>query len=187
MNLERAEQIALEVIAKLQPHVSKIDIAGSIRRRKPEVKDIEIVVRPLTTVMTDLFGGETESISEGFCDAVRNLGLIIKGNPNGRYMQIGLQTITLDLFIPTESDYYRQFAIRTGSADFSHKVIATAWKNKGWCGTEKGLRKIEDCEKRNGKWEIVNKDGEKPPVWKSEEEFFEWLGLNFLEPEERSM
>ena len=64
----------------------------------------------------------------------------------GKYMQIKLrENIILDLFMPDDFDYYRQYAIRTGSADYAAKIIATGWKKKGWCGSDKGLRKISDC------------------------------------------
>lgn len=38
--------IAEKIKAQLAPHCDRIEIAGSIRRKKPEVKDIEIVVIP---------------------------------------------------------------------------------------------------------------------------------------------
>lgn len=39
-----AHSIALAVLELLRPHCIRIEIAGSIRREKPEVKDIEIVL-----------------------------------------------------------------------------------------------------------------------------------------------
>jgi len=59
--------------------------------------------------------------------------------------------INLDLFVPQRHDYYRQYATRTGSGDYSYKVIASAWVSKGWVGTPDGLHKREDCsEYSNG-------------------------------------
>lgn len=43
MKLEQALEIAEKVKALLAPHCERIEIAGSIRRKKPDVKDIEIV------------------------------------------------------------------------------------------------------------------------------------------------
>ena len=49
MKYEEALKIAEEVKALLAPHCLRIEIAGSIRRKKPEVKDIEIVAYPSPT------------------------------------------------------------------------------------------------------------------------------------------
>ena len=46
MNLTTANRIAGQVVDLLRPHCHRIEIAGSIRRRKPEPSDIEIVVLP---------------------------------------------------------------------------------------------------------------------------------------------
>lgn len=46
MNLDYAKQIAEALIEELRPYCERISIAGSIRRGKQEVKDIEIVAVP---------------------------------------------------------------------------------------------------------------------------------------------
>lgn len=46
MILSEALKIAEAVLKELGPHCERIAIAGSVRRRKPEVKDIEIVAIP---------------------------------------------------------------------------------------------------------------------------------------------
>ena len=152
--------------------------------------------------------GEGEIIrSKNFIEMVNSLGKIIKGNASGKYMQIELPihhspltihhsplithhsplTINLDLFMPDDFDYYRQYAIRTGSAEYAAKVIAAGWKKIGWCGSDKGLRKIEDCINMPGpdgksKWRCIKKDAELPPVWQSEEEFFRWIKVLYEKP-----
>lgn len=90
--------------------------------------------------------------------------------------------------MPDADDYFRQFAMRTGSADYSASVIAGGWVKLGWVGVgDAGLRRIEDCQKSpDGKWKLINKNGERPPVWKSEEEFFEWLNVEWVKPEKRT-
>lgn len=201
MQLQSALLIADTIISRLAYTCTKIDIAGSIRRQQPEVKDIEILCQPKNQPTTDLFGSifSTER-SHHFIKVVNDLGHHIKGKAaDGRHIQIALpvspgscpheleqSTINLDLFIPNPPDYYRQLAIRTGSADYAHKVIAAAWLKKGWCGVpETGLRKIEDCVKRNDKWMVLNPNAEHPPIWQSEAEFFQWLGIPHLPPPHR--
>jgi len=186
MELQQAILIATTIKETLAPHCDVINIAGSIRRGKTNPKDIEIVCLPSTRPILDVFGEEAgRKRTQDFVKAVEGLGVIEKGCPKeGRYLKIGLkQGIALDLFIPQPVDYYRQLAIRTGPSDYSHKVIATSWVKIGWCGTTDGLRKISDCKKKqNGNWVVVNKDYRLPPAWRTEKEFFEWLGVEFLEP-----
>jgi DNA polymerase/3'-5' exonuclease PolX len=190
MEHQKAEAIALSTFELLQPHCDRIEVAGSIRRLKPEVKDIEIVALSKPKIRTDVFG---EKFQDGratcFINQVEELGTILKGSPvDGRYVQIRLhEGINLDLFLPQPDDYFRQFAIRTGSSDYSRKVIATAWFKMGWCGTSDGLRKKCDCIQNAAGWKWVNKAGVIPPVWQSEQEFFEWLGLKWIEPNLRNI
>lgn len=99
--------------------------------------------------------------------------------------------INLDLFMPTPKDYFRQYAIRTGSALYSQTIIARGWLNLGWVGTEEGLRRIEDCQRvvdgsGKSKWKIININGIHPPIWNSEEEFFEWINVKWTEPSHRN-
>lgn len=190
MFLKQAQDIAVEICYKLQPFCSRIKIAGSIRRKREVVGDIEIVCCPykIQVGQSSLFGAAVEvAVPAAFSELVLSLGKVEKGHPNGRMMCIMLpQKIKLDLFMPQPDDFFRIYAIRTGSSTYSSVVIAHAWSRLGWCGTDHGLRRIEDCEaKGENKWKLVNKDGQRPPVWQSEEEFFQWLGLNYLQPQFR--
>lgn len=193
MQLLQARQIAIDICYQLQPYCSKINIAGSIRRKKPEVKDIEIVCCPEIVQSFDLFGNILNTQRHAsFVKLVCNFGKVIKGNAlTGKYMQIELSgKVILDMFITDEADYYRQYAIRTGSSEYSHLVIAGAWKRLGWCGSDAGLRRISDCieiKQPDGKskWKCINKKGQIPPVWKTEEDFFFWLNVKYLPAEKR--
>ena len=94
----------------------------------------------------------------------------------------------LDLFMPESRDYYRQYAIRTGSADYSFKVLAAGWRRKGWCGTPDGLRRVRDCkEVKKSVWKCINPQAELPPVWQSEHEFFDWIGVRWIKPSLRNV
>ena len=89
--LEVAQKIAVDICYKLQPFCEKINIAGSVRRKKPEVKDIEIVCVPKQETQYDMFGTPfTSGRNTGFRDSVLALGEIIKGGTNGKYIQIKL-------------------------------------------------------------------------------------------------
>jgi len=98
--------------------------------------------------------------------------------------------IILDLFMPQPHDYYRQFAIRTGSAEYSHRHIANQWVKRGWCGVNGDLRLIKECDKLpDGKWVLRTdiKHPTLPPIWPSEEDFFRWLLIQYIEPKYRNL
>ena len=46
MDLKRAESIANTVIQRLKPYCSQIEVAGSVRRKKATVNDVDFVLIP---------------------------------------------------------------------------------------------------------------------------------------------
>jgi DNA polymerase/3'-5' exonuclease PolX len=186
----KAKKVADRVVQLLEPHCSLIHIAGSVRREKPVVKDIEIVCLPkVLFVQNDLFGGGTWQRVETFGVVLHSfVETVVKGTVEGRYMQAVLKGgITMDLFMPQAFDYYRILAMRTGSAEYSQSVIAAAWVAKGWCGTEDGLRRILDCTTTPSGWKCWRPCPELPPAWTSEQNFFEWLGIAHVQPKMREV
>lgn len=194
----KALSCAMYIFRLLQPHCERIHVAGSIRRLKQDVKDIEIVCEPKKIDRsTDLFGGTEKIPSHEFATALHTVTKeVIKGNIKGRYMQIITNSITcpdikLDLFMPRTEDYYRQYAIRTGSAEYARHMIANAWSRKGWVGINGDLFKKNQCDVRivSGKkvysQKASIKNPEQPPAWKSEAEFFAWLDIPYMEPQHR--
>lgn len=187
--LADAERIAGELLALLQPHCTRMDVAGSIRRKVPNVGDVEILCEPIVLEEKDLFGNVVGYVrSSGWVNTVDNLGVRLKGNlVNGRYLQIMLSDVVkLDLFVPAPADYFRQLLIRTGSVEYVRHV-AYNWKVKGWCGTHDGLRLQRDCREitdgsGKAKYMCVNAHAQLPPVWSSEEDFVNWLGLPYVQP-----
>jgi DNA polymerase/3'-5' exonuclease PolX len=159
-----------------------------------QIKDIEIICEPQKTERsTDMFGGTELIPVHEFSNALHSITRqIIKGNIRGRHMQIITNSklcpgIQLDLFMPQSADYFRQLAIRTGSTDYAHKVIAAAWVRKGWAGTHNGLRRQRECIKKSSGFICQRLKPTLPPVWKSEAEFFSWLGLELIDPEFREL
>lgn len=193
MLLKDAMDIAMPIWESLKPVCDIRKIAGSIRREKPEPKDIEIVCLPKFVVLKDMFGWDEGTIRDPlFHKIVSELGTIIKGKTDGKYMQIELpQGINLDLFMPDEANFWRIMAIRTGPSDYSQNVLAVGWRKMGWVGSDVGLRKEEDCEnvgtKEKAKWKCVKLDGELPPKWESEKHFYQWLQVPYLEPKHRGL
>ena len=139
--LARAESIARAVIALLSPHCERIEIAGSIRRRRPDVGDIEVVAIPRAEPV-GLWGDEHVHCDE-FCRLV-NAWPAVKGSPSGRYTQRLLpQGIALDLFMCRPENWGNIFAVRTGSAEFSHRVLACGWSRAGYTSRDGMLHRGE--------------------------------------------
>lgn len=194
MEYKIAKDIAVEICYRLEPYCDLIKIAGGLRRHKPDPHDIELVIIPKKeTIKTDLFGGSKDIRSEEFISVVKKLGEIIKGQPTGKMMQIELpEKIMLDLFMPDDFDFYRIYAVRTGSAEYTKRYVSGAWVKNGWVGSDKGLRKREDCKAKplkDGKtfWECINPLAEIPPVWVSEEHFFKWVNTQWIHPQQRNL
>lgn len=154
-------RIALEVLEQLRPHCIRAEIAGSIRRRKPEVKDIEIVAIPKPY--------STGLLEDGIASVV-NKWPKIKGELPCKYTQRVLPSgIKLDLFFAEENNWGYILAMRTGSANFSHHVLANGWVRQGFKSSDG----------------YIYRDGEKHEV-KEEKDLFEMIGIRYVEPEKRN-
>ena len=197
-----AAAIAAHIVRRLSPfcEAGRCLIAGSVRRHAPECGDIEIVCLPRTvpSPATDLFGKPAEAFRhKGFSTELIAMcdGRIEVGDPTlGRYckgiIEINNPKFTigpcqLDVFMPMPDDFFRQLVIRTGSRECSAQV-ARKWVALGWRGTADGLRRADQCIKKGDTWELMK--GVRPtlpPAWKSELEFFESIGMAWVEPEAR--
>lgn len=197
--LSKIAPIAQELMDRLKPHCEIIRVAGGIRRQKMECHDIELVLIPKKKVITrgDLFSPKADTtivVDKGFAQEAKSLGRIVKGRVESRMMQIELpKNIMLDMFMPDPPDFYRQFVIRTGSRDYVVSTITKAWLRKGWCGCDnEGLRRQDDCERYQDasgkwKWRLSNPEPLMPPVWQSEEDFYNWLGIPIIHPKLRTI
>ena len=162
MELQKALNIAEKVKLLLAPHCERIEIAGSIRRKKSNVKDIEIVAIP-KPFQTGLF--------ESGIATVVNKWDKVKGELPCKYTQRILPYgIKLDLFFAERFNWGLIYAIRTGSAEYSHKVLATEWVKRGY--------------KSEGGYLLYN--GKKILVLE-EEDLFKRIGVPFVEPEFRNI
>src|SRR5262245_52210103 len=97
MPLTEAVPIAENVYRILAPSCDRITIAGSIRRQRPTIGDVEILCIP-RQVPAGLFGDEMTTDPD-FLAAV-NQWPKVKGEPTGKYTQRLLPSgLTLDLFM----------------------------------------------------------------------------------------
>jgi DNA polymerase/3'-5' exonuclease PolX len=135
--LSAALAVAAEIVRALEPACSRIVIAGSIRRQKPTVGDIEIVyVSKTCRFATGLFG-EYEIIQQ--VDPVIN-GMLRTGeiqkrkNVRGSEMwgeknKLARHTasgIAVDLFATSEECWANYLVCRTGGAETNTRIATEA-------------------------------------------------------------
>jgi len=170
MDYQQALDIAKKYLELFKPYCRRIEIAGSIRREKADVGDIELVAIPDTIeIPKDLFTTKFMR-HEQFIRLVNSLEKV-RGDALGKYTQRILpEGIMLDLFMATEDNWGYILAIRTGSADYSRKVLARRWVEKGYHGMNGNL-----C-----------KHGVPVPV-KEEADLFKMLDIPYIHPRERNL
>jgi len=174
VKIEKARCIAEKLTGEFSPYCERIKIAGSIRRRKPEVKDIEIVAIPRIEYENDLFGDATiphNLLLEYLNNRCGEWSVFVGGE---RYKKIRLyEGIMLDLFmVLPPAQWGVIYMIRTGPAEFSKKIATPR---------RKGGLLPSDCHVKNGAvwW------GGEMILMPEERNFFDFLGLQFIMPSER--
>jgi len=184
MKWQQAWEIGIEVVEAMSPACDRIMIAGSVRRAKPEPKDVEIVYSPrMQSERVDLFSyGDVPATEALIRDLVNrsfwNFDKQVKRNGPlyKRMVQCPLasgEPVVIELFRANHDNWGYILALRTGPGDFNKIWAAHSWD--GGCLPA-------DVTLRDGYlWR-----GGKPLATPSEGEFFAAIGLPCWQPEERS-
>jgi len=157
MELENAKKIADVVVKRLSPYCRKIQVAGSIRRQKAIVHDIDMVLIP-----SDPWNLEGEVLALA-CSVQPKLS----GEKLKRFDYNGAQ---IDLYYADEDTWATLLLIRTGSKENNIRLCTRA-KDMGWHLAASG----------DG---LFNEKAERI-AWQSEVEIYNALGLPYQRPEER--
>lgn len=167
-------------LCDLQRLCDRLICAGSLRRRKLEVGDVEILYIPkFATVPDGLFDQKRVSLVDVALDEMLKAGIIAKRrNVNGSEMwgeknKLAVHVasgIPVDFFATTEASWFNYLVCRTGGAE-NNRQIAMAANNKGWTWNPYG----------GG---FTDEHGQIVPV-KSEQDVFVLVGLPYREPWER--
>ncbi len=140
MNYEEALDRAEKTLFYLKPFCSRIEIAGSIRRKKQtEIKDVEIVAKPIIDkqqTAVDCFGGAVFNETDMLGIRIQQLiseGIFGHGEPDKsgkrapagpRYYRLTYDGEKLDVFaVLPPADFGTVYLIRTGSAEFSQWFV----------------------------------------------------------------
>ncbi len=202
MKHDVALKVAEALVEHLRPVCTRIEIAGSIRRLKPEVKDIEIVCIPDLTITPKRapleFGKPIPpSYKTELDQLIAQMGDDVSLDLNGDRMKklfLRYAGIKCDLFINLPpAEWGVQLAIRTGSADFSHWLVT----NRKYGGAlpdgyfvkhqvvwDAGkIRKAVMPDDPNKALKLLTEENHLPMA--EEAEFLGFCGLGWIEPRER--
>jgi len=130
--LAEAEAVARGILEALRPHAERIEIAGSIRRRRPQVHDIDIVAIARRVSGRLLFGDSTLEES-AFCEAALDLSdagdgdqkLECVGDKIIRCIH-GDSRISVDIYLAMPESWATLLLIRTGSAEHNIRLCTRA-------------------------------------------------------------
>lgn len=119
MRLEEANVIAQSIKELLTPYCDRIEIAGSIRRGKSIVHDIDIVLieKPEAALVMN-------SILSSIGEIELNGGKI-------KRLRYGNGDISIDIYIATPATWATLLLIRTGSKENNIRLCSLA-RRKGW-------------------------------------------------------
>mgnify|MGYP001269011898 CR=1 FL=1 len=178
--LDAARHQAHRLLDLLEPVCERIEIAGSIRRQCLEVGDIELVAIPKST--RDLFGvrkWDTKIIIDRIFE-IDKLSFLrgpeewLFTKRGEWYAQFTIFGMKVDLFMTTPEKWGCIFMIRTGSADFTKKMV----KQKVWGGYCPDHLYFKDGRL----W-----DGEEALDTPEEDDVFRELGMAYVKPENRNL
>jgi DNA polymerase/3'-5' exonuclease PolX len=129
MRLADARRQAATVLALLEPGCDRMLVCGSVRREKPECKDIEIVVVAKSKPPRPVFGEANTGLPplEALLDRLIRWGELKRNldNPKygAKYKTLKLGTTPIDLFVAKPDNWGNLVAIRTGDGDFSRMMV----------------------------------------------------------------
>lgn len=180
IKLNHAQAVADQILLELEPYCDRLVVAGSVRRRKPVVGDIEILCISKHQER-DLFGDPVNDddvtkylasqLPTARPDGHWEYRFDIRGRstfgPKNKYLL--RDTIPVDVFTTSAAAWGISLMIRTGSAEWNERVMAR-FKHFGLRGHIDGITY-----------------GLKPVPCSTEEDVFRALGWDWVPPELRNL
>lgn len=123
---------AQAIVQSLQPYVTRIEIAGSLRRAEAMIGDVEIVAIPV--FYADLFGElTTDSAVDTWMGSLRNYPTFSLIRGGDKLKSFHLEGVKVDLFLqPDPATWGVNYLIRTGPWFFSRWLV-TKQQHGGAC------------------------------------------------------
>jgi DNA polymerase/3'-5' exonuclease PolX len=166
--LAKAQALA----AALEPYCERILIAGSLRRQKPEVGDLELVIIRRVEDETDMFDLPTGRLIDTLTPGLEAIGISRFTKNGSKLKQFTWQDMTAELYIATRDTWGCLATIRTGSSDFSQWLV-TDKRHGGACPGMYAFKEGRLCV------------DSVPVPTPQEEDVFRLLELEWIDPVER--
>ena len=170
LDRSEVEPLAFKILGEIGPFCLKAEVAGSIRRRRGVVNDVDIVVLPrpgktdswLSIIKTVRSGFDASTVKQG--DKLAVLNVPFAGKTGQSYVQV-------DLYRAEPETWGVLLLVRTGSKEHNVKLCNLA--------ISKGLRLKYSVGLTDQRGLVV--------AGRTEEEVFAALGLPFIPPSEREV
>lgn len=193
MSWSEAADVARAIVRELRPVCTELIVAGSLRRRKPSVGDIEVVcIARRSETTAGLFGDTVERVDlldlrvqELLASGTLAPRLDVNGQRSlgQRSRRLLYKGTPLDLFSPADPQTFgAHLAIRTGPEPYSKRLVTPKSQfvkdqpgQRGWMPN--------DLQMTGGALRI-RASGEVVPT-PTEQRFFDAIGLAWVRPEDR--
>lgn len=166
-DLKFGQMVAQIVINALRPHCLKIEVAGSIRRERDHVHDVDIVLIPLPGTMPQI-----KEVALAFHPLFGNCPAPTWGDKKASFHYNG--GIQVDLYFADEITWPILYLIRTGSKEHNISMCSTA--------SRMGYKL-----KADGSGLYSDRDELTRIPCDTEIDIFRALGLVYKEPKEREV
>jgi DNA polymerase (family 10) len=175
MRLEDAILLSQKVCGALQPFCERVEVAGSIRRGKVEVGDVDIVALPKAGWYPSAFGFDVEfSADTVWADMIpyvlKKKGLMVGVSGKELLRCTFADGFQVDLYRARPETWGVILLVRTGSKEHNVKLCSIA--------QSKGL-------KLSASQGVLDKSG--VIACRTEESIFRALGLAYVEPQDREV
>jgi DNA polymerase/3'-5' exonuclease PolX len=179
MHRDQVVPHAERLLELLQPACQEIAVAGSVRRQKAEVHDLEFVLLPKRDM--DMFGEEAETFT-GLDTRLTHLvqaGVLawdqdVKRNgPKMKRLILVEQKLVVELYIADHLNYGNLLTIRTGCWEFSRGMMTSRAKGGAM---PPDMRQVDGYLHHRGS--VV--------ACRTEREYFNAIGLSWYPPEKRT-
>ena len=167
LDRSEVEPLAFKIIRAIEQYCLKAQIAGSIRRRKGKVNDIDIVVEPKPQSWIRIIKEirrEFDAITEKQGEKLATLHMPFASKQGHGHVQV-------DLYRASQNTWGILLLIRTGSAQHNVYLCNLAIRKGYRLAYSKGLL--------NEKGEII--------ASKTEPDVFQALGLDYIPPRDREV
>ena len=161
------EPFALKIVSTIEHHCIRLEIGGSIRRRRPTVNDIDLVIQPKPNSWVQLIKAvrrEFDAITEKQGQKLATLYVPFASKQGEGLLQ-------LDLYRASRRTWGILLLIRTGSAEHNIYLAKLAIRKGYRLAYSKGL--LDEGG------EIIASE--------TEQDVFQALGLDYIPPAEREL